>query len=298
MADELLDRIIAGEFPPGSSVPGELELSARHEVSRMTVREAMKTLEAQQILSVERGRGTFVNPLSRWASLEAVLRAASEGKNDAAAAVQLIELRRMLESGACELAAGRISDADLKTLYGQLESMRAAHEKHDVAAFVAADLAFHDLILRAAENVFVAVLFAPLHRVLESGGPRRQRCARSRRTRSAITRKSRMRWPRVIRTGRGTPWTPTCNRRWMTSRPLSWRTDRPDRRPDRPADGRRRTAPGRLRRWRARSGLSRSSGEREEELLEFGPVQAGVLLLHALLQARGDDRESGPVQGA
>ena len=61
----------------------------------------------------------------------------------------------------------RISDADLKTLYGQLESMRAAHEKHDVAAFVAADLAFHDLILRASENVFVAVLFAPLHRVLE-----------------------------------------------------------------------------------------------------------------------------------
>ena len=167
VADELLDRIIAGEFPPGASVPGELELSARHEVSRMTVREAMKTLEAQQILSVERGRGTFVNPLSRWASLEAVLRAASEGKNDAAAAVQLIELRRMLESGACELAAVRISDADLKTLYGQLESMRAAHDQHDVAAFVAADLAFHDLILRASENVFVAVLFAPLHRVLE-----------------------------------------------------------------------------------------------------------------------------------
>ncbi|WP_346926307.1 FCD domain-containing protein, partial [uncultured Arthrobacter sp.] len=55
----------------------------------------------------------------------------------------------------------------LKTLSGHLESMRAAHEKHDVAGFVAADLAFHDLILRAAENVFVAVLFAPLHRVLE-----------------------------------------------------------------------------------------------------------------------------------
>ncbi|MCB5281204.1 HTH-type transcriptional regulator LutR [Arthrobacter sp. ES1] len=167
MADELLDRIIAGEFPPGAAVPGELELSARHEVSRMTVREAMKTLQAQQILSVERGRGTFVNPLNRWASLEAVLRAASEGKNDAAAAIQLIELRRMLETGACELAAGRIGDSDLNTLQGQVEAMRDAHERHDVAAFVAADLAFHDLILRASENVFVAVLFAPLHRVLE-----------------------------------------------------------------------------------------------------------------------------------
>src|SRR5690349_6076633 len=102
VADELLDRIVAGEFPPGTVVPGELELSAKHEVSRMTVREAMKTLEAQRILSVERGRGTFVNPLNQWASLEAVLRAASEGTKDAAAAIQLIELRRMLETGACE----------------------------------------------------------------------------------------------------------------------------------------------------------------------------------------------------
>jgi GntR family transcriptional repressor for pyruvate dehydrogenase complex len=167
VADDLLDRIISGEFPPGASVPGELELGARHEVSRMTVREAMKTLEAQRILSVERGRGTFVNPLNRWASLEAVLRAASEGKNDASAAIQLIELRRMLESGACELAAGRIGDADIHRLHGHLESMRLAHGNNDVASFVDADLAFHDLILQTSENVFVAVLFGPLHRVLE-----------------------------------------------------------------------------------------------------------------------------------
>jgi GntR family transcriptional repressor for pyruvate dehydrogenase complex len=167
VADELLDRIIAGEFPPGASVPGELELSARHEVSRMTVREAIKTLEAQRILSVERGRGTFVNPLNRWASLEAVLRAASEGKNDAAAAVQLIELRRMLESGACELAAVRIGAADLESLYAHLEAMRDARATNNVAAFVEADLAFHDLILKASENVFAAVLFEPLHRILE-----------------------------------------------------------------------------------------------------------------------------------
>ncbi|WP_320537280.1 FadR/GntR family transcriptional regulator [Pseudarthrobacter sp. IC2-21] len=167
VADELLDRIIAGEFPPGSSVPGELELSAKHEVSRMTVREAMKTLEAQRILSVERGRGTFVNPLNRWASLEAVLRAASEGQNEAVASVQLIELRRMLETGACELAATRIGEADIQALFSNVAAMRAAHQVNDVGAFVEADLAFHDLILRASENVFVAVLFEPLQRVLE-----------------------------------------------------------------------------------------------------------------------------------
>ena len=109
VADALLDRIVAGDLPPGSVVPGEIDLSAEHQVSRMTVREAVRTLGAQHILRVERGRGTFVNPVSQWASLDAVIRAVSEGQDDAAAAVQLIELRRFLETGACELAAGRLS---------------------------------------------------------------------------------------------------------------------------------------------------------------------------------------------
>lgn len=168
VADELLDRIVAGEFPPGTVVPGELELSAKHEVSRMTVREAMKTLEAQRILSVERGRGTFVNPLNRWASLEAVLRAASEGKNDAAAAVQLLELRRMLETGACELAASRVSPEEIEQLQVLVSAMQKANDSNDLSAFVEADLGFHDVILHASGNVFVAVLFEPLHRVLET----------------------------------------------------------------------------------------------------------------------------------
>ncbi|NKX52066.1 FadR family transcriptional regulator, partial [Arthrobacter deserti] len=120
VADELLDRIAAGESRPGDAVPGELELGARHDVSRMTVREAVKTLAAQNILRVERGRGTYVNPLNRWSSLEAVLRATSEGRDAAASAVQLTELRRMLEGGACELAATRISEGDLSVLENQV----------------------------------------------------------------------------------------------------------------------------------------------------------------------------------
>jgi DNA-binding FadR family transcriptional regulator len=166
VADELLDRIISGEFAPGALVPGELELVEHHEVSRMTVREAIKTLTAQNILRVERGRGTFVNPVNRWSSLHAVLRATSEGTDGTDAAVQLIELRRMLETGACELAAARISEDDLAALDVFVGQMRDAHDAGDLERFVEADLAFHDVILHASENAFVAVLFEPLSRVL------------------------------------------------------------------------------------------------------------------------------------
>lgn len=168
VADDLLDRIVAGEFTQDALVPGELELSSQHQVSRMTVREAMKILVAQRILRVERGRGTFVNPLGSWGSLNAALRAVSEGEDDAVVAVQLIELRRMLETGACELAASRISDADLAGMAGHVQQMKDAHAAGEVAAFVESDLAFHDIILHASGNIFVSVLFEPLHRILEN----------------------------------------------------------------------------------------------------------------------------------
>ncbi|MFI7584152.1 FadR/GntR family transcriptional regulator [Kocuria sp. M1N1S27] len=168
VAEALLERIVSGDLPPGAAVPGELDLGSQHEVSRMTVREAIRTLGAQRILRVERGRGTFVNPVSQWASLDAVLRAVSEGQDDAAAAVQLIELRRFLESGACELAAGHVTAEDLAELTRDVDAMESAHRSRDVAAFVRADLRFHHRILQASGNVFVAVLFEPLHRILET----------------------------------------------------------------------------------------------------------------------------------
>jgi GntR family transcriptional repressor for pyruvate dehydrogenase complex len=168
VSDDLLNRIVSGEFPPGSTLPGELELTAQHEVSRMTVREAVKTLEAQGVVRIERGRGTYVNELRRWTSMGAVLRAAAEGENDATAAVQLIELRRMLESGAAELAATRITAEELESMLEHVTAMGEAHEANDVGRFVEADLAFHDVILHASGNVFVAVLFAPLSHVLSA----------------------------------------------------------------------------------------------------------------------------------
>ncbi|MCW4465401.1 FadR family transcriptional regulator [Glutamicibacter sp. MNS18] len=166
VADNLLDRIVDGQLPADSPIPGELELSATLEVSRMTVREAIKTLLAQRIIRVERGRGTYVNPISQWSSLDAVLRATSVGTGAEEAAVQLIELRRMLETGACELAATRISGAELQLLREHLDGMRQAHRDAEVDDFVREDLAFHDVILRASGNAFVPALFEPLRRVL------------------------------------------------------------------------------------------------------------------------------------
>jgi GntR family transcriptional repressor for pyruvate dehydrogenase complex len=166
ISDDILNRIVSGEFPSGATLPGELEFTVQHDVSRLTVREAMKTLEAQGIVRVERGRGTFVNEISRWASMDAVLRATTEGRDDGESSIQLIEVRRMLETGAAELAASRITADELLTLEHHVATMESAHADADLGRFVQADLAFHDVILHCSGNVFLAVMFDPLSRTL------------------------------------------------------------------------------------------------------------------------------------
>ncbi|MBC7725773.1 MAG: FadR family transcriptional regulator [Burkholderiaceae bacterium] len=166
VSDALLDEIVAGDIAPGDALPTEAELCAAHDVSRVTVREAIKTLQTQNVVRVQAGRGTFVNPITQWSDLGPILRAASHGAGQAVASMQLVEVRRMIESGAAALAAARRTEHDVERLEEFIERMSQAHTSADLAAFVQADIDFHDVILRATGNIFVGVLFDPLAKVM------------------------------------------------------------------------------------------------------------------------------------
>ena len=58
---DLRERVASGELTPGSQVETELELMARYDVSRATVRQALSGLVAEGLLEIRRGRGTFVH---------------------------------------------------------------------------------------------------------------------------------------------------------------------------------------------------------------------------------------------
>lgn len=188
LADEiartLLDRIVDGKPPPGGKLPSENELGQEFEVSRLTVREAIRTLQAQHVVDVSRGRGSVVRPLEEWTGLEAVLRATVRGGDDLTASLQLVQVRRMIETGAAALAAEHRDEDDLAKMETSLQGMCDAHEREDLESFVEHDIRFHDVILSATGNVFVAVLFDPLSRVMRE--KRRQTSAVSTIQRNAI----------------------------------------------------------------------------------------------------------------
>jgi GntR family transcriptional regulator, transcriptional repressor for pyruvate dehydrogenase complex len=168
LTEELLTRIIDGRYPPDSALPPEGDLAREAGMSRLTIREAVKTLRAKNVVRVERGRGTYVNPVDQWTALEALVRATvhRESATGRTLPERLIEVRRIVEVGAAELAAERRTDEDTARLEAQLAEMAAADEAGDVDAFVAADLAFHQTVLDAAGNGLIAALLGPLSRLL------------------------------------------------------------------------------------------------------------------------------------
>ncbi|WP_396668047.1 FadR/GntR family transcriptional regulator [Microbacterium sp. R86528] len=166
VADALLDDIVTGAIGISAALPSEAEIGERFDVSRVTVREALRVLTTQSIIRVTSGIGSVVNPLDEWQSLSAILRYRSVRGDSGEVATQLIAVRRMFESEAAALAATGLSDQGLEELEECIERMREGSTANDVEGFVDADLRFHDVILRGSGNVFLAALFEPLTRVL------------------------------------------------------------------------------------------------------------------------------------
>ncbi|MHC1559106.1 FadR/GntR family transcriptional regulator [Actinomycetospora sp. C-140] len=160
-ADSVVDRVIgavvarveSGEFSAGERLPPEADLAAQLDVSRLSLREAVRALVGAGVLEVRRGSGTFVTDLRP----DRLVRASGTfldlvGEQGVA---ELFECRRVLEPGVTALAATRIDETALQDLQDRLDRMRGLHEPERL---VAEDLDFHAAIATTAGNATLAAL--------------------------------------------------------------------------------------------------------------------------------------------
>lgn len=164
--DKLMGAIADSTFPPGSVLPKEADLADFLEVSRPTMREAIRVLTVRGITSVVHGRGTYVEPLSKWRDLGALVELLSQDLKPAQVGSYLVEIRRMIEVGSCGHAARRATDEDLAAMRKVLAEYDLASAAGKVDKAAALDVEFHDLILRATHNPFLGSLFQPLREAL------------------------------------------------------------------------------------------------------------------------------------
>ena len=150
-------EIIAGLYPPSSRLPNEASLLVRFGVSRPTLREAFRALEAKGLIVSRQKVGTMVRPKADWHMLDADflawhMRAAPTEVfvND------VLQLRRIFEPQAAALAAEARDAASLARIEAAYADMEA-HKSGD-AELIAADVRFHKEILQASGNRLLGAL--------------------------------------------------------------------------------------------------------------------------------------------
>ena len=153
IAEQLLGQIGTRKLKPGDSLPPERELTESFGVGRSSIREALRMLESQGVITSVSG-GAFIvsdpaKPLN--SSLRLVFSLdQTAGLND------LFELRRILECEAAALAAERRTDAHLEEMDGAVAEMDASlGDVHSAERFIDADLRFHLAVAEATGNRMV-----------------------------------------------------------------------------------------------------------------------------------------------
>ena len=137
--ERLATAIRLGVFPYGSTLPPERELATAMGVSRATLREAMAGLRAAGMVSTTRGRGGGTVVASTPATPGQAGRERLTGRRTEL--MDVLVFRRVVEPGACQVAAERSLDEQEQTLVAT--SLRAVEEAEDPAEHRQADSRLH-----------------------------------------------------------------------------------------------------------------------------------------------------------
>jgi GntR family transcriptional repressor for pyruvate dehydrogenase complex len=138
-----------GNWPVGHKIESEPQIAQTLNVSRASVRVAIRQFIALGILESVRGKGTFV--ISTDAPSGFI--ADSAGEQDCTR-MDVIEFRFILEPKVCELAAQRITESEIQELRNSIDKMMATDDK-DLSAFLEWDNMFHLILARASKNPLI-----------------------------------------------------------------------------------------------------------------------------------------------
>jgi DNA-binding FadR family transcriptional regulator len=150
IAQGIGERILGGEFAPGTLLPKEADWGKTYNASRTAVREAIKALAAKGLIASRPKVGSRVEPKSRWNLLDRDVLAWHRSATDRKAfLLSTQEFRRIVEPGIAELAARKRTTTQIDELVEALDDMRNAKTHADM---VAADVQFHETLLASTNN--------------------------------------------------------------------------------------------------------------------------------------------------
>lgn len=162
LANELRERILAGEYPEGTALPPERDLVTQTMMSRTTVREALRILEVQGLIKIKAGRagGAFVHRPDRE-SLASSLSLLIRGRK--IRLTSLLETREAVEPFCAELAAQNRTDEDLAALD---DANVRIEQEGTLADFLQTNVDWHVAVATASHNELLTGFMMALSRAI------------------------------------------------------------------------------------------------------------------------------------
>lgn len=158
VARQLLALVQSGNLKPGQQLPPERELAATLEVSRPSLREALRALSLLGVLRIRQGGGVYVSaldPESLLAPLHFFVSLDTSNLED------LFEAREIIESEITRIAANKIGPEELSRLRECVDF--EASELQDEDRFIQSDVEFHQILFDSVDNAFLKRFATSLH---------------------------------------------------------------------------------------------------------------------------------------
>jgi GntR family transcriptional repressor for pyruvate dehydrogenase complex len=151
IASQLIELIDLQKLTPGDKLPPERQLADLLEVSRPSLREALHILQAQGLVQIRHGQGTYVQEPLVAQELRASMMSKTHGLNE------LFDAREVLEVPASKWAAEKVTKEDIRLLRATLNQIDTvtSTDPIDYAQLQQLDAKFHLTIVGIAGNRFI-----------------------------------------------------------------------------------------------------------------------------------------------
>ena len=164
VARRLEGLVRSGELKTGSRLPPEPELADMLQVSRSSLREALKGMVFLGLIKARPGDGTYIQP-----SLGGVVRRHFQWMLllHEIKYLELYEMRKILEPEVAALAAKRATKADIDKMEAAIRGMAGALE--DPQQFMTSEIAFHEAFAQAANNAAIQTMLQMMYGAMAEG---------------------------------------------------------------------------------------------------------------------------------
>lgn len=160
--DQIKSMIIDGTLKKGDRLPSERELVEHLEVSRTSVREAIRSLQIMGLIECRQGEGNFINQNFENTLLEPISIMYMLQKNNPE---EILDVRKIIETGTAVLAAKKINSSQLKGLKDISDAFKVCRNEEDNVRF---DKEFHYKIAKASGNLLIINILNAMSSLMDS----------------------------------------------------------------------------------------------------------------------------------